>query len=223
MPKWHVVGDSIHEMVVVGKDHLRKRQRLREASSYFQWLICKRRMSVYCCFCCKRKGSLNESVYERASNMVLKEFDLVRMIKRLRQAESLMYAMTTKGQRKLARWQCKHVVKLYSSSDESPNGHEAAVENKDGPLIDDGQTTGSELDFDEKFSAKLVNMVERDYTTMNLHLLKGVLKPPNSRYAKGSNWDEDQEIPMSLDEVMRRQRIRLEDEIAEKQKIIEKE
>ena len=51
MPKWHIVGDSIHEMVVVGKDHLRKRQRLKEASCYFQWLICKRRMAVYCCFC----------------------------------------------------------------------------------------------------------------------------------------------------------------------------
>ena len=25
MPKWHIVGDSIHEMVVVGKDHMRKR------------------------------------------------------------------------------------------------------------------------------------------------------------------------------------------------------
>ena len=66
-------------------------------------------------------------------------------------------------------------------------------------------------------------MVERDYTTTNLHLLKGVLRAPNSRIVKGSNWDKDDDIPMSLDEVMRRQRIALEDQIAEKEKILEKE
>ena len=66
-------------------------------------------------------------------------------------------------------------------------------------------------------------MVERDYTTTNLHLLKGVLKAPNSRVVKGSNWDKDDDIPMSLDEVMRRQRIALEDQIAEKEKILTKE
>ena len=54
-------------------------------------------MSVYFCFCCKRKGSLNQSVYERAKNMITKEFDLIRMVKRLRQAEGLMYAMTTRS------------------------------------------------------------------------------------------------------------------------------
>ena len=139
--------------------------------------------------------------------MIFKEFDLVRMIKRLRQAEGLMYAMTTKSQRRLARWQSKHVIKLYSSSDESPNDNEIAVENKESALVDEGQTTDSELDFDEKFSSKLVNMVERDYTSMNLHLLKGILKAPNSRLKSDSNWDEEQEIPMSLDEVLRRQRI----------------
>ena len=66
-------------------------------------------------------------------------------------------------------------------------------------------------------------MIEKDYTTTNLHLLKGVLRPPNSRVVKGSNWDNTQEIPMSLEEVMRRQRIALEDEIASKQAILEKE
>ena len=59
MPKWHAVGDSIHEMVVVGKDHMRKRQRFGQATCYFQWLICKRRFSVYCCCLNKRKGSSN--------------------------------------------------------------------------------------------------------------------------------------------------------------------
>ena len=35
MPKWHVVGDSIHEMIVVGKDHMRKRQKFGNATCYF--------------------------------------------------------------------------------------------------------------------------------------------------------------------------------------------
>ena len=65
-------------------------------------------------------------------------------------------------------------------------------------------------------------MVERDYTSMNLHLLKGILKAPNSQLKRGSNWDEEQEIPMSLDEVLRRQRIHLEDENKAKQAQIEK-
>ena len=82
MPKWHVVGDSIHEMIVVGKDHMRKRQKFGRATCYFQWLICKRRMTVFCC--CTRRGSLNETVYERARRMLLKEFDLTRMVKRMR-------------------------------------------------------------------------------------------------------------------------------------------
>ena len=48
----------------------------------------------------------------RARTQLEKEFDLVRLIKRVRQTEGLLYAMTTKGQRRLASWQARHVLQL---------------------------------------------------------------------------------------------------------------
>ena len=56
-----------------------------------------------------------------------KEFDLVRLIKRSRQTEGLLYAMTTKGQRRLASWQARHVLQLGFKDDP-----QFAAENKHG-------------------------------------------------------------------------------------------
>lgn len=60
-----------------------------------------------------------------AREQVEHEFDIVRLVKRLRQTEGLLYSMTTKGQRRLARWQARHVMSL-EAIDEMLRGHHGA-------------------------------------------------------------------------------------------------
>ena len=99
-PKWHIMSDSVTEMVTVGKDALRHRTKLKDSDYYHKScgrlgcnLLCKRAL----CFpCCKHVPSSFRVLFE-ARDMMQKEFDLIRLVKRLRQTEGLIYAMTTKS------------------------------------------------------------------------------------------------------------------------------
>lgn len=112
------MNDSVHEMVTVGRDTLLSRQRLRQTTfwgfSYCSrvgctWLCCRRAVTSpvwwLCCLCRRRRACWDSlDVVMRAREQIEKEFDLVRLVKRMRQTEGLLYAITTKGQRRLARW-----------------------------------------------------------------------------------------------------------------------
>ena len=114
-PKWHIMNDSVQEMVTVGRDTISHRQRLRDSAFWgfkycsqtgCTWLCCRKAITspgLYCCCLCRSRNGKKQAPCEsldvvmRARIQLEKEFDLVRFVKRLRQTEGLLYAMTTKG------------------------------------------------------------------------------------------------------------------------------
>lgn len=135
--------------------------------------------------------------------------------------------MTTKGQRRLASWQARHVLalgfedqpemakvdgadKLQSQNDMSElvNEESSVKKRKMVRKFNAFESTDSELDFeDDVFSEKLVDLIKRDFSRMNLQLLKGlIMKPQMKQHKKESDhWVEGpEEIPVALEEIMLR-------------------
>ena len=74
-------------------------------------------------------------------------------------------------------------------------------------------STDSELDYEDLFSSKLVNLIQRDFSRLNLQLLKGIImKPEVKQSLKESDHFKDgiENIPITLEEHMLRQKIQLE-------------
>lgn len=80
-----------------------------------------------------------------------KELDLVRLIKKSKQQDALIKALTTKSQRKFATWQSRGVIKLT---------HEDKLETTDSGL----GSTLSEHDYDPWFISNLLDSVRSEYT-----------------------------------------------------------
>ena len=86
-------------------------------------------------------------------------------------------------------------------------------------------STDSELDYEDLFSSKLINLIQRDFSRLNLQLLKGVImKPEVKQMLKEQDHFKDgiENIPISLEEHMLRQKIRLEQEMEETKRRMEK-
>lgn len=88
------------------------------------------------------------------------------------------------------------------------------------------ESTDSELDYeDDVFSDKLVALIQRDFSRLNLQLLKGIImKPAVKQHVKESDHflDNPEEIPVALEEIMLRKKIHLEQELEKERKRAER-
>lgn len=107
-------------------------------------------------------------IQDRHSGFLKKELDLVRLIKKGKQHDSLMKVLTTKSQRRFARWQAKGVVKL-SNEDQVESSSSGAG------------STQSDCDYEPWFYKSLVDDVKTDYCAANLHLIKRIGIEPKQR------------------------------------------
>ena len=90
-----------------------------------------------------------------------------------------MWALTTRNQRRMARWQARYVSRMKS---------EKAFE-----VSSSGEgSTGSERDFEPKFAIKQLECVKENPSQFNLRLLRGMIGLPrfNPRKFQADEFDQ---------------------------------
>lgn len=107
MPKFHELNDNINDLVAVARDVLHHRQRVPKP---WPWSA-----ALQLCSC-----RLFPSKFQRMQKLfhknLTKELDLVRLLRKQRESETLLWAMTTRAQRRMARWQSKYVARMKNQS-----------------------------------------------------------------------------------------------------------
>ena len=71
-PKWHILNDSVAEMVTVGKDTITNRLKMRDTAfigfkqcskTGLTWLCCRKSIAspgLFCCCLCRSRGTLGK-------------------------------------------------------------------------------------------------------------------------------------------------------------------
>jgi len=111
--------------------------------------------------------------------ILTKDLDLVRMLRKSREQQGLMWALTTRSQRRMARWQARYIARMKSENDfEVSSSGEGS--------------TGSERDFEPRFAARQLDCVKENPSQFNLRLLRGMIGLPrfNPRKVQADEFDQ---------------------------------
>lgn len=143
-----------------------------------------------------------------------RELNLVRLIKKQKQSDSLLKALTTKSQRRYAAWQSRGVIKLTEGN---------RLETSSSGL----GSTPSENDYDPWFISKIIDPVRQDYTALNLLLLKRIwaeprIKPSKNKEKVDPNNNPDA-IPVSLEDIIAMRKKAFDEVLAVQMKAIEED
>ena len=74
-------------------------------------------------------------------------------------------------------------------------------------------STDSDDDYEAMFNSRLIGVIQKDYSRLNLKLLKGVIGKPSVKQGQASDTNIEDELPMALEEKLLRQKIIIENEI----------
>ena len=94
MPKFHVMNDSVNDMIAVAKDIINHKQRAPPGN------CCQKMWYMLCCnskklkFCLVTKWSKIRGYLDQN---ITKELDLVRLLRRNREYQGLIWALTTRN------------------------------------------------------------------------------------------------------------------------------
>ena len=122
LPKYHILDDSLEEMITVGRDTLLNRSHLIKASCCKKFCFILQRfwcLKVACCFweCgwqsyLKNKNNSEESLTQRGIAQIERELDIEKLLRTNRQSKGLLWGLTSRKHRRLVRWQSRGVLRL---------------------------------------------------------------------------------------------------------------